>query len=74
MVPIISLIHWEERKGKKKAVIQKTLVDLKKQPFMTFSSLRGSWRLDDVYRSVGPMQFFGKEEIVDSVPLTLSMR
>ncbi len=74
MVPIIHLIHLEERKGKKKPVIQKTLVSMIQNPFLYFKSIRDSLRLDDQYKSTGPMQFFGDEDLADSVPKTLKMK
>ncbi len=74
MVPIIYLVHFEERKGEKKPVIKKTLVDLSKNPFLYFASVRNSWRLDDEYQSPGPMQFFGDEDLVDSISKTLMLK
>ncbi len=56
-VPLTSLLHMEERGGKKKAVIQKALVDLKGAPFQTFAKKRAAWALDDAYLYPGPMQF-----------------
>lgn len=71
LIPIIHLMHMEERKGVQKQVIQKALVDLQSASFLRFLSLRESWELDDEYQSPGPMQFFGDAEFVDSVPQIL---
>lgn len=70
-VPIVLLMHMEERKGVQKPVIQKALVDLKGKAFLAFAKMRESWATDDVYLSPGPMQFFGGPEITDLVPKTL---
>lgn len=73
-VPIVHLMHMEERKGVQKQVIQKALVDLESGPFVKFSNLRKSWEMDDEYQLPGPMQFFGDEEITDSVPRILGSK
>lgn len=71
MIPIVGLMHLEERLGKEKPVIKKTLVDLKGKIFIQFASSRKKWELEDQYLYPGPIQFFGDEETTDSVPLTL---
>ncbi|PCI92533.1 diphosphate--fructose-6-phosphate 1-phosphotransferase [Candidatus Aerophobetes bacterium] len=72
-VPIISLMNLEMRKGKKKPVIQKALVDLDKGPFETFQKYRESWMLDDDYQFPGPIQFFGDPQITDRPPEILKL-
>ena len=69
--PLVSMLHEEEREGKKKLVIEKTLVDLTGKAFLRFKELRNVWRLDDCYRQIGPIQFYGPKEISDTIPLTL---
>lgn len=71
MVPIVQLMHMEERKGKQKPVIQKALVDLKGSTFKYFYNARKKWEMEDDYCSPGPIQFFGDEELVNTVPLIL---
>lgn len=71
LVPILQLMHMEERKGTQKPVIQKALVNLESRAFLELASKRESWKLDDVYQNPGPMQFFGESEITNTVPLTL---
>lgn len=69
--PLVQMFHLEERKGVKKPVIQKALVDLQSAAFKTFQADRESWVEGDYYRYPGPIQFFGPEHIVNSIPLTL---
>lgn len=71
-VPLISMMKIEEREGKGKAVIAKGLVDLQKEPFIFFASKRSEWAENDDYRFPGPIQFFGPNEITNSIPLSLS--
>ncbi len=73
LVPIVHLMHMEERKGVQKQVIQKALVNLEGPVFARFSKLRKSWELDDAYCFPGPMQFWGETEVIDSVPQTLCL-
>lgn len=68
LVPIVHLIHMEERKGVQKPVIRKALVDLKGKAFSQFSKMRNSWKLEDDYQFPGPIQFWGDSDLVDSVP------
>lgn len=56
-VPLTSMMNLEERSGKKKPVIQKSLVDLQGSAYQEFASKRGNWALDDTYLSPGPIQF-----------------
>lgn len=71
MVPIVSMMRLEVRKGKEKPVIQKALVDINQDPFVYFSRFRKSWELEDLYRYPGPIQFLGSKEITDQVPRIL---
>ncbi|WP_068469409.1 diphosphate--fructose-6-phosphate 1-phosphotransferase [Candidatus Protochlamydia phocaeensis] len=71
-IPIYSLLHQETREGKKKAVIQKALVDLEGAPFAQFCQQRAHWLLNDDYCCPGPIQFDGPSELTDKPPLTLS--
>lgn len=70
-VPLTSLMHIEMRKGKKRPVIQKALVDLSGRPFAYFQQHRERWKLEDAYRYPGPIQFYGSPDLTDQVPLTL---
>lgn len=72
-IPLTTMIHLEERKGKQKAVIRKTLVDLDREMFIEFKKHRKHWEIHDEYLYPGPIQFFGPSEITDSVPITIKM-
>jgi len=70
-VPLVSLMHLEMRKGKKKPVIEKALVTTKGAAFQLFASRRSQWRIEDDYCFPGPMQFFGDPAVTDTVPLII---
>lgn len=57
MVPIVGMMGMEARGGKEKAVIRKTLVDIKGRDFINFAFLRKSWEINDCYQYPGPIQF-----------------
>ena len=68
-----TMIHMEERGGKQKAVISKTLVDLQGKVFKHFKTMRNTWRLDDCYLQPGPIQFWGPDEIVNRIAQTITL-
>ncbi len=70
-LPITMLMNIEIRKNKRKAVIQKALVDLNSALFKTFASQRNKWQTADEYRLPGPIQFFGPAELIDQGPMSL---
>ncbi len=72
-VPIVQLMGFEIRSGKEKPVIAKALVDLQGRAYRYFAQKRKSWRLDDDYQMPGPIQFFGDSELVNSVPISLTV-
>ncbi len=67
-LPLTMLMDLEQRAGKQKPVVQKTLVDLKGKPFLKFAKMRNTWKLEDHYCCPGPIQFFGPEELINSIP------
>ena len=71
---LVSMIHFEEREGKKKTVIKKALVDLHGKVFELFCQKRAGFRLDDSYCQPGPIQFFGPDELTSKPPLSLILR
>lgn len=64
-IPIVQLMRLEVRKGKKKPVIQKALVELRGRAFLEFAKRREAWEMGDAYESPGPMQFAGEAGVVD---------
>lgn len=70
-LPLVSMIHLEERHGQAKPVIKKALVDLEGSLFKIFQEAQKRWRLDDAYINPGPIQFFGPEEITELKTFTL---
>ncbi|MDE3055863.1 MAG: diphosphate--fructose-6-phosphate 1-phosphotransferase [Verrucomicrobiota bacterium] len=71
-VPLISLMTLEERKGKKRPVIAKALVDLHGKAYSLFRQRRENWKSGDQYLYPGPMQFFGEAEKYHQPPLILT--
>jgi pyrophosphate--fructose-6-phosphate 1-phosphotransferase len=70
-VPLVNMIHLENRSGKVKPVIKKALVDLKGAPFKTFAAHRKKWELEDAYVFPGPIQFYGPAALNFSITKTL---
>ena len=70
-VPLVSMMHMEQRQGKMKPVIKKALVELNGKPFAMFKKQREAWMLADDYTSPGPIQFGGPKELTESTVLTL---
>lgn len=70
--PIVNMLHFEMRKNKKQAVIQKALVDVQGAAFKAFKEEREAWRLNDhLYCCPGPIQFDGPPELTNRPPLVL---
>jgi diphosphate-dependent phosphofructokinase len=70
-IPLASLMHLEERKGKLELVIAKQKVDLESRAFKILEQERQKWAAEDHYRFPGPIQFTGPA--ADTKPLTLQM-
>jgi len=58
-IPLISLIHLEEREGKQVPVIKKTLVDIKSKFFKMFEEQREEWSKGSSFINPGPIQYYG---------------
>ena len=67
--PTTMLMNMERRVGADKPVIKKALTELDGRPFEVFCEKRDSWRLQDLYRNPGPIQFDG--EGCDAINFTL---
>lgn len=72
-VPIVSMLHFEIRKNKKQAVIQKALVDVQGPVFNLYQQQREKWGIEDSYCCPGPIQFEGPKEITDLPCITLML-
>lgn len=72
-IPLTSLMDMEWRKGKKKPVITKALVDLRSRSFAFYKQHRDTWRLEDRYLYPGPMQFYGDNQLADTISYSLSI-
>jgi pyrophosphate--fructose-6-phosphate 1-phosphotransferase len=72
-IPIASLMHLEEKKGKLSLVLEKSVVDVNSISFRVVKSLRDKWLAaapcEDNYRRPGPIRFTGKSE--EDRPITL---
>ncbi len=73
-VPITSLLHMESRKGVRKPVIRKALVDLHGPVFGKLLEHREEWAMEDSYRFPGGIQYFGPPEVTDRPTETLLLR
>ncbi|MBC2694577.1 MAG: phosphofructokinase [Desulfobacteraceae bacterium] len=75
-IPIASLMHLEERKGKLSLVLEKSVVDVNSISFQVVKSLRDKWLAaspcDDNYRRPGPIRFAGKSEADRPITLLLN--
>lgn len=72
-LPLAAMMAIELRRGAKKPVIKKALVDLQGTPFRLFAEQRARWALEDDYRYPGPPQYFGPSELVDATTHTLAL-
>jgi pyrophosphate--fructose-6-phosphate 1-phosphotransferase len=72
-VPFTMLMNMEHRKGKKKPVIRKSLVDLNGPPFKIFAALRDELALKTCFKYPGSIQYFGPHEICDATTITLQL-
>lgn len=70
-VPLVTMMHVEERHGQPKPVIRKALVNLDGEAFDKFKQSRNAWRLNDDYHYPGPIQFFGPSALTEAATLTL---
>lgn len=71
-IPLIDLLHFEQRSGKMRAVIKKELVDLSGALFKRYKGLRQEWIMEDAFEFTLPPQFWGPKDLVD-LPCTTIM-
>jgi pyrophosphate--fructose-6-phosphate 1-phosphotransferase len=72
-IPLTMMMNLEQRKGKKKPVIKKALVDLDGKPFREFASQRDAWAVENDYRYPGAIQYFGPAQVADRPTITLEL-
>jgi pyrophosphate--fructose-6-phosphate 1-phosphotransferase len=70
-IPLCSLMHMKEVKGEAKAVIEKSYVDFHSASYRSFLHRRERLMVEDDYRCLGPIQFFGPDELVNQRPKIL---
>lgn len=74
-IPITMLLNIEIRHGKPKPVIKKALVDVENgKKFAYFLKRRDDWAVDDCFRYVGPIQFFGPTDLTDRPPMNVLLK
>jgi len=72
-VPITMMMNLEQRKGSKKPVIKKALVDLKGAPFREFEANRDRWAVKTEFLYPGAIQYFGPSGVCDEPTKTLKL-
>jgi diphosphate-dependent phosphofructokinase len=75
-IPIASLMHLEERKGKLSLVLEKSIVDLDSAAFKVAKACRETWlnatAEEDICRRPGPIRFSKKQGEERPITLTLN--
>lgn len=72
-VPLTMMMDMEERKGTRRPVIAKSLVDINGSPFNTFAEHREQWGIETDYVFPGPIQYFGPDEVCNRITETLRL-
>jgi pyrophosphate--fructose-6-phosphate 1-phosphotransferase len=72
-VPLTMMMNLEQRKGSKKPVIKKALVDLDGAPFKTLAASRETWAVKTSFVFPGSIQYYGPPEICDQPTKTLGL-
>ena len=65
-IPLLDMLTLETRKGTLKPVIAKSLVELDSSKYKSLKTQGLSWRMEDHYRSPGPIQFWGPKHLVEA--------
>lgn len=58
--PLMSMMNIERRKGKEVPVIKKALVELDGDMYKAYQKVRDTWKYNDSYSPVGPIQYEGE--------------
>lgn len=72
-VPVTMMMNLEHRKGKKKPVIKKALVDMDGAPFKAFAAIRDELAVKTMFKYPGAVQYFGPAEVCDAATITLRL-
>ncbi|MFP3089115.1 diphosphate--fructose-6-phosphate 1-phosphotransferase [Treponema sp. TIM-1] len=72
-VPLTMMMNMEHRKGSKKPVIKKALVELEGAPFKTFVEARDTWAVKTSFVFPGAIQYYGPPELCDQPTKTLRL-
>jgi diphosphate-dependent phosphofructokinase len=72
-VPLTMMMNMEDRKGTRKPVIAKSLVDIDGAPFKAFAAQREKWGVETDYVFPGPIQYFGPDEVCNRTTETLRL-
>jgi len=74
-VPITSLLNIEIRHETPLPVIKKAMVDVENgKKFAYFAKRRDEWSINNCYRYIGPVQFFGPQELTDVPPMNVLLK
>lgn len=74
LAPLVAMMGFEMRKGERKGVITKALVDLDGDMYKHFVNVSSKWKFEDRYLCPGPIQYFGPETVTDILPWMIKVR
>jgi pyrophosphate--fructose-6-phosphate 1-phosphotransferase len=72
-VPLTMMMNMEQRRGSKKPVIKKALVELEGAPFKAFDAVRDTWAVKTCFLYPGAVQYYGPSEVCDQPTRTLKL-
>lgn len=72
-IPLVRMMTMENRIGKQKPVIEKTLVNLNGKPYLHFLAERDNWILNEDYIYPETIQYFGPNKICNKITTTLML-
>ena len=72
-VPLAMMMNMEQRRGVKKPVIKKALVELDGAPVKAFDAARDIWAVKTCFCYPGAVQYYGPGEVCDQPTKTLKL-
>lgn len=72
-IPLTMMMNMEQRRGRRKPVIRKALVELEGAPFKALAAHRAQWALESAYTFPGAVQYFGPPEVSERTTRTLEL-